>query len=366
MPFNLSLARLVPRHRQQQRDASGPPQPLQPQSSSLLLQLPTDLVLYLCSEHLQPSTAVALSLTCKSLFALLFPTTKPRLTRPERLQLQLLLERDPAYNLWYCDTCCFLHRISSKGPTKGAVPEPNYPDHTALLLSGSGFALTHQAVRLAMNRYLLGAPYGLPLDAFNLSLTAAGPLRWKEDWSARIIQGELFLSCRRTADGLSLSDADLRSALNHADPPYQLCGHMTTSSWALTGLHALTRGSIQPGEIFTPCRCYVESCSHCLSDFVTMVEPRVRTRRFGKDERYWAFAVNSYHRLGSGRVPSDEAWQAFVGKRQSTTYNLWRDMWVHPRASVQKAWHEAGAGGSSRGWGRGQELTISGRRGVAG
>ncbi len=344
MPFSLSesLSRLIPRRPQAQRNAPAQrPQPAQPQSSPLL-QLPTDLVLFLSIEHLQPSTAVALSLTCKSLFALLFPTTKPRLTRPERLQLQLLLERDPAYNCWYCDTCCFLHRISSHGPTKGAVLEPNYSDHTSVVLSGSGFSLTYQAVRLATTRHLLGPPHGLPLESFNLNLTATGPLRWKESWSARIIEDNLFLRCDRTASGLGFSDDALRSALNHTNPAYQLCAHMTTSSWALTGLHALTRGSVRPGEIFTPCSYSIESCGHCLSDFVTTVEHRVRTKRFGGEERYWFFNVVSYHRLGRCREPSDEMWKAVVTRREST-YLTWRDMWAHPRASVQQWWYEGTA-----------------------
>ncbi|KAK3899400.1 hypothetical protein C8A05DRAFT_18158 [Staphylotrichum tortipilum] len=340
MPFSLSLSRLVPRRQQRQRNAlaAQPAQPL----SSLFLQLPTDVVSYLCLEHLQPSSAVALSLACKSLFALIFPTAKFTLTRPERLELQLLLERDPASNSWYCDTCCFLHPILSKGPTRGARPRESCPDQRALLLSGSGFALTYQAVRLAMNRHFLGAPHGLPLDNFNLRLTAAGQLRWKEEWSARIIRDELFLSCRRTLSAPPWQDESLRYAMNLADPAYQLCTHFTTSAWALSAPNALTRGSPRPGQIFVPCRDYVESCRQCLSDFVTTVEQRARTRWFIGREKYWFFAVTSYHSLGSGQSPSDEKWKALVGK-WSSTYNPWRDMDVYPRASVQEMWHEADA-----------------------
>lgn len=113
-----------------------------------------DIMSYICREHLPPAAAVALALTCKPLFSLVFETARLCLDGSQRQELQLLLEKDLGHNWWYCHTCSVLHAISAQGLTgsgsRRPLGEPDSP-HDSLFLCGSGFSIGYQSVRLAMN-----------------------------------------------------------------------------------------------------------------------------------------------------------------------------------------------------------------------
>ncbi|KAK3900055.1 hypothetical protein C8A05DRAFT_46026 [Staphylotrichum tortipilum] len=301
----------------------------------LFLQLPADLVLYLCREHLRPASAAALSLTCKSLFVLVFAGTRPGFNGgTQRRDLQLLLEKD-----------------------LGHAPLPR-----RRVLLGSGFSIGYRSVRLAMNRHFLGAPNGLPLRYFDVQGISLGPLRWFEKWSARILQGELFLSARRTMCGSAWTDEALRAALDHEGPRYDICGHVSMSGpWSISNVTALHSAAVSASTsarapvVLVPCRDLVEACGRCLTDYTTTVERRVRpVQGGGVDGRqtmeYWFITITSFHRLGSGRSPWDAKWQAFGGRPSISTIRLRRDMETHPPGAVKAAWDE------------GEQAAVSGHR----
>jgi hypothetical protein len=328
------------------------------------LQLPADLVLYLCREHLRPSSSAALSLTCKSLFSLVFAGTRPGLNSgtTQRRDLQLLLEKDLGHAWWYCHTCTLLHPISAWGPpAAGNKPwwdDPSDRRHDSRVLSGSGFSIGYRSVRLAMNRHFLGAPNGLPLRYFDVQgISLLGPLRWYEKWTARILQGELFLSARRTMCGSAWTDEALRAALDHEGSRYDICGHVSMSGpWSasnVTALHcagASASVTARTPVFLVPCRDLVEACGRCLTDYTTTVERRVKSDKEQTAE-YWFITITSYHRLGSGRSPWDAKWQAFGGRPSISTIRLRRDMETHPPGAVKAAWDEgeqAAVGGHRR------------------
>ncbi|KAK3299858.1 uncharacterized protein B0H64DRAFT_379298 [Chaetomium fimeti] len=334
---------------------STSPLPSPPLPLSGFLWLPADVVLYLCREHLPPSAAVGLSLTCKALFGLVFPEAAPGLGRnpAEREALQLLLERDLGQHWWYCHGCSLLHRIRSHGPTTDPPTsataywppitwEPGRPCHNSHWFEGSTFVLDYESVRLVMNRHFLGPPNGLPLGSFTVEASSMffnpwqGKLvPWREGWSARIVQGQFFLSATRTLSSAGWADNTLREALAHEER--ELCGHVKISSRpCVHSVKALSCTYRAYPRSFVPCRDVVESCYRCLTDYATTIE------HVGTDTeqttRYWFITITSYHQLGSGRSATDANFDAFGHLMSLDSYRMRRDMVTHPPGAVKRSW----------------------------
>lgn len=328
--------------------------PSPPSPPPLFLQLPADIVIYLCLRHLPPASAVALSLTCKSLFNLVFGGGAKRdlkINTSERQNLQLLLEKDLGFAWWYCHGCAILHPISTQGPT-GVIGdsicrlwlwESARPHHNRRWLNGSSYSIDYQSIRLAMNRHFLGLPNGLPLENFNVKASSVEtrpnalwhpwqgkplprPLPWQEKWSARILKDELFLSATRTLNGAGWTDSTLRAALD--SEWREICGHVRTSGPAFCSITALSRPS-SPG-VFTPCRGLAGSCRKCLMDYVTTVERR------GEEPTASCFiTITSYYQLGSGRSPWDAKWEGFGKRMAASAFLMRRDLVAHPLGAVK-------------------------------
>lgn len=87
-----------------------------------LSELPRDIVVYLCQEHLAPAPAIALSLTCRDLFELLSRIIEYLLPldKPDKAELCELLEKDISHNYYFCAICPSLHPFSVlQGPSVG-------------------------------------------------------------------------------------------------------------------------------------------------------------------------------------------------------------------------------------------------------
>ncbi len=340
------------------------------QPPSTFLLLPADILLYISKNHLSPVSAVALSLTCKALFALLFPGAESRLgivanAGECRQELLLLLEKDVWRRWWYCHGCSLLRRISGKaylsdpwGSSWAPGFEVNHNCHHGHWLAGHGFTLYYKRVRLVTNRHFFGPPNGLPpamldvqIDWSTLSVrnyTWGNLLPWKEIWSARIVHDELFLSATQTLRCTGwTSDEAFRAAFD--SERRQICSHVWTSNQELTlatdcSIYALLLPS---ASLFTPCRNLVESCPWCLTDYMTTVDRRLEDGRDGDRQEEqplsgWFITITSYHRLGSGRSPTDPKWLAFGGTWDRTPQTP-RDLWAYPPGSVKAMWesHEA-------------------------
>lgn len=326
---SLLLCSASPRHRD---DAT----PLR----SLFLQLPVDIILLLCWEYLPPESALALSLTCKSLFGLVSGNAKMRLGDSGREAILLLLEKDAGYDRYYCHTCSVLHRFSSSaGPAlrdfTWKFDKNDCRRHDLLYLMGSSLTISYHHVRLVMNRHFLGPPNGLPLDRFQLENTSFGSLRRKEKWSARILEDELFLSAARTLCWSHGADEALRNAVD--DNWYAICGHVDMAKFARLSISAPHPTT----SLVAPCRDVVESCNKCLTDYDTTVERRwIKDGRRKKTRACWFITVTSYHRLGGGRSPLDVKWHAFAARGFWDLYTTSRDMTRYPRSAVREMWKD--------------------------
>ena len=79
-----------------------------------LLKLPLEILLSIATQlSSSPESVVALSLTCKSLFAAL-ECDVAKLRVKCRGELLALLEKDISDRFFYCPTCCYLHRFSPR------------------------------------------------------------------------------------------------------------------------------------------------------------------------------------------------------------------------------------------------------------
>ncbi len=294
----------------------------------------------------------------------------------QRHELLLLIEKDAGHALWYCHSCALLHRISfpriADGDPASSVWVDRYRScwvtgrwcsprcYDDRRLQGTFFTLDYKTVRLVMNRHFLGPPNGLPINVLDAKLdrTIGGlrcrrpgdPLPWKEKWSARIVDDELFLSATRTLSGAGLSDGLLRGIFDNE--LHQVCGHITISGRprAILGPFHASALLLPPKGTFTPCRGLVESCPWCLTDCVTTVERRLEdwgeAEGMGQEappRLIWFITVTSYHRLGSGRCPTDLKWQAFGRTRKWDVLKMQRNLWAYPPGSVRAMWesHEA-------------------------
>jgi hypothetical protein len=161
------------------------------------------------------------------------------------------------------------------------------------------------------------------------------PLPWREEWSARILQDELFLSATRTLSSVGWTDKTLRAALDQEW--CQVCGHVRTSL-ALPShtVSALRRPSPALGGFFAPCRGIVGSCRQCLTDYTTTVERRREDAE--QTTQSWFITVTSYYQLGSGRSPTDAKWEAFRARITVFAYKMKRDMVAHAPGAVKAVW----------------------------
>ncbi|KAK0722189.1 hypothetical protein B0T26DRAFT_811045 [Lasiosphaeria miniovina] len=231
---------------------SGRPCRRKARSPSLFLELPVDIVLYLYLEHLARA-------------------------------FLLLLEKDLGHHQYYCHTCSVLDRF------------PNDCRRNCTYFWGSCFTVGYHHVRFAMNRHFLGPPNGLPLHQLRAKNTSITPLRWREKWSARILEDELFLSVTRPVYG---NDQELRDAIDKGR--YSICGHVDM---------AMRFIKIKDGK-----RKLTRAC--------------------------WLITVTSYHRLGSGRSPLDVKWHAFATRGIRDLRTTPRDMARYPQGTVREVWKE--------------------------
>lgn len=326
-----------------------------PASASPFLNLPIDVVL-LVVDHLRqtPESIHILALTCKSLRKLL-NSSAPALSPRARDSLLIILEKDPGIGsrAYFCPICRALHNFS---PTWGPLTHEHklcnpqieyshrcYADVRFPLRLGT-YGLGYHHARLVMNRHLHGVPCGLPLR--NLDAVAIPgqmvPL-WKQTWSAKIIDNELFLCAVHTINSSGISDTVLRSLIDRAYH-YHICHHIDPSH-QVAALERTTVSSGGTGELFSECRNVLGSCYICLTDHCTTIERRRRQRNvltgaFARNQAVgwdWAITIVAYHQLGSCRSPTDWKWGTITGSVQIKVGD-WRINRPYPPGSVRAKW----------------------------
>lgn len=351
------------------------------------MQLPVDLVLLISDSFLDPISALALSLTCKDLFNILFVKPLPRLENSDQEAFLLLLEKDVSRQRprYYCHACVRLHSFdpTREGPTTsdyGRALEYNDCRRRRACLDGSEFTIGYHHARLIMNQHFYGAPRGLALSAFDITYRPGDypqqglalstfdinhwpgdyPPRWGQQWSARIIDDELFLSATHTLrfDG---TEGDFRGMLDQRK--YNICAHVGTKKhvdrrsrehaekchgyrqhlydsrnqmlqrrgdahlasplwfnppWSpsrtINSFRREGSASCLPQHRFLrQCRDLLGSCIFCATDYTTTLSRGNvvgEGPKGGREE--WILTIVTYHELGSCRSPSDPKWEAFA------------------------------------------------------
>lgn len=181
--------------------------------------MPAD-IFHLILDHLEPAPIITLSLTCKTLFALLFPTAKHALVPPSDLKTAIiarpsspvynpvkaelceLLERELADRYYFCSDCCRLQFHRHAPPALSSLPS------RTLKRSGLTVGLDH--VRLMLNQHSFGPRSGIPLENFEL-ITCRQPHR----------RGSRNGPLRASTGPLPGLDSDIAQCL----PPWRVVGH---------------------------------------------------------------------------------------------------------------------------------------------
>lgn len=235
-------------------------------------------------ECLDTSSAVSISLTCRTLYTLCFPQ-ELRLSTEEKEELLLLLERDTAH-LYFCHYCIKLHRWSSRWGSSSSI----FFDQVLCtrLLRRSTFAtpftcyIPYHHARLIINRHLYGPTYGLTLRNFEGNFQSQSILyrvKFHETTRLRIVDDRLLILTTRT---MFQSGDDSCSLRDHVDGLGNwICKHLTISrgssknNYAPVQLPELAVGRNTPSH-FVPCDTSFGSCSICLTDYDIEIYSRGR------------------------------------------------------------------------------------------
>lgn len=312
------------------------------QAQSLLLQLPVELLLEI-ADWLPSASAVSLALTCTSLFGPIFP--RNRLQGDQLEDLLRLLERDLSKQRFFCQPCQTLHRFSPQlGP--GYQDKFNSPCKRKARVHDTFYVHFHLA-RLAMNKHLLGGGISLEQLAGSLNDSACRARgNWKVNFTARVIQDELFLSVSHMLSLTGMA-ADNRKALQRHD--HGICHHLAThpprTSWVNSGMTwgqwvEAGYSDSKPQRIMIPelgpknfhsLREYqgvLGSCYTCLTDYCCTTRrrgfndvneptkldgfyfgPHIHTE---PTKESWDIVIIAYHQLGPCRSQFDWKWLTYA------------------------------------------------------
>lgn len=288
---------------------------------------------------------MALALTCKIFFSTLFPTNKlPWLERDSLATFLCYLEHELGDTHYFCDQCLVLHRFEPSWGPLGNDWFTGCRVNQAALFARS-YHLSHHHVRLVMNRHRLAGTAGLPLHVLDQTVDSSWPADpprlWHRQWSASIIDGELFLRARHTVRGYD------EPALRHAydGEPLQVCEHV-----CIRGEQGIGRPApLRPASTYplAPCQDVPGSCSGCLTDYITTIEyeggPGGRRRKGGDVAPRYIITVTAYHQVGDGLSPGDWKWRAFVGEWSTCRRN--HDPVKYSPGSVMNRWLDASQSG---------------------
>jgi hypothetical protein len=229
--------------------------------------------------------------------------------------------------------------------------------------------------RLVMNRHLFGVPYGLPLENLNrhyVEFSTRGNRPWTQNWSAKIVDDELFLRNIHVYSCLDSENSGIGNTTNHQF--HFICQHI------LTGIPPQYKSPTNqhiceeiPELIdhracqLNSCRDVSRSCIGCLTDYQITIKrleknefairniaktPSVGPYNNGKlaywsDEAKthkpphaagWEITIVSYHQLGACRSPEDWKWKTMVSFAGLLIAQ--RDPVCYPPGSVMRKWQK--------------------------
>lgn len=268
-----------------------------------LPHLPIELVLMICNHlKMDPVSSCSLAITCRSLFSILIHHERfPSLDKEHKNTFLCLLEGDIGNKYYLCGSCTRLHRFEkSWGPTS---PDSHRRCQT-IYAAGHvpRYDLDYHHVRLVMNHYRSGGATGIPLKNLNQTVfTTKSPTArysgiWRQDWSARIISNQLFLSARHTFQ--SRDEREFRQTLDSGSG--RICSHIGTAP-PRTGEPSplpLDPLPLRPGKL-EACWKLPGSCRRCLTDYILTIEtPQACAKQLWRGK--WRISITTYHQVGDG------------------------------------------------------------------
>ncbi|KAI1179967.1 hypothetical protein F4777DRAFT_355412 [Nemania sp. FL0916] len=312
---------------------SSDPDDVNPQTHSLLLKQPLD-ILFQILDFLLPEYAVAVALTCKLSFRALFPSAKLRLT-PRGLQdLLLLLEESLSRHWFFCHGCTQLHRFSpswapGRGSRNQSLLEPSCRPTTA---DFGDLVIGSHHVRLVMNAHLFGPGHGISLSQLEAEILPKGK-GWEMRSETRILDSQLFLRVEHRLRLIQNREQNRRAVKTVC--PHHICHHVITHQdrdelGNRRGRRTPAAGPRQVDELkplsdTLPCDSDRSpgSCSVCLTDYITTVVRQRVVHGNGNGSRSGArsgvpglelldIMIVSYHLLGRGRSPFEWEWRVFT------------------------------------------------------
>ncbi|KAI0969363.1 hypothetical protein F4678DRAFT_473973 [Xylaria arbuscula] len=304
-----------------------------------LLNTPVKVFL-LISDRLSPDALAALSLTCKPFYLIL--KERIQLNSADRNTLLLLLEKDLGDKLYYCHFCSRLHPFSpSWTPVDSYLRARKIQNccYECCPVLGQAFSLSkpyhygigYHHARLVMNRHLFGAPRGLPLDHLHRRFVELSPRSWTQDWSARIVDNELFLRAIHVFYGQDSVCSG--AAIGHED--HFICPHIMTAmplGYKVYFIDEIPELKDHHDHRLIPCRDILRSCPRCLTDYQITIEraegcerplrttPTIHQKAWVSDGNPheaphaagWQITIVTYHQVGSCRSPQDWKWKTLT------------------------------------------------------
>ncbi|KAI0443394.1 hypothetical protein F4803DRAFT_574454 [Xylaria telfairii] len=344
-----------------------------PACGLILSNTPAEVFL-LISNQLSVDALAALSLTCRSFYIIL--KSRIQLRGPNREALLLLLEKDLGDKLYYCHFCSRLHPFSPTWtPVDANLAARKIQSccYECCSARGQAFSLSnlchysigYHLVRLVMNRHLFGAPSGLPLDNLHrrfVEFKPYGARPWTQDWSAWIVDNELFLRAIHVFSGPG-------AATGHQN--HYLCPHIITAmppGYDFHWLDVILELGDHRLDRLIPCRDILRHCSRCLTDFQITIErvkgcerppgtmPTTPQRSSVGDRNQahhsceiesqktphvagWQITIVAYHQFGSCRSPQDWKWKALAPGVQFLTPR--RHLVFYPPGAVIRKWQQS-------------------------
>ncbi|KAI1080744.1 hypothetical protein F5B20DRAFT_589117 [Whalleya microplaca] len=284
------------------------PQELQkPQAQSLGL-LPTELIL-LVSELLPVVDAVCLALTCKRMcYILNIRELTRRLDAATTEALLCRLEKEIT-GVSYCPIDQMLARFTTCTMIRRRFKFHHHTVHKARgpLDVHFGYSLLYLpwcVARLVTNYQIRGPQHGLPASTLDVMYDHQYPehgVCWREAWAAKVIHGELLMSCTHTIFQKGADTGNLQTYFN--TNTIALCCHIAVGRKVRykvhVGLPANMTGNIEHHDM--------GRCWRCETDWETSIE-------WTNTELGWTITARTYHGLGTCRSSHDPKWQAMAYK----------------------------------------------------
>ncbi|KAH6652171.1 hypothetical protein BKA67DRAFT_573188 [Truncatella angustata] len=287
--------------------------------------LPTELIL-LIAELFTAADAICLALTCKRMYYILHVQDLARRLDANATEILLCRIEKDIVGVSYCVVGQKLAQFTTYTLLRQHLhfhrhmtTKSNGPLHINFGLSR--FYFHWCTARLATNYQILGPQHGLPASLLTFTYDHQDKehgVCWKEVWAAKVVHGELFISCIHTVFHGSADAGTLQTYLNTKG--IAICRHLEVGG----GRGYRVRVGLPTNLINNTGHYDIGWCRRCETDWETSVE---------STERGWTVTAKTYHGLGTCRSPHDPKWHAMASRYKPPFREV-------PRGAVKASWEK--------------------------